>query len=142
MSKLAQIKCDDIARREDVLAHPTLNGIDYIEVPKDDQQNIRVYFIKPSPPSLTVGKISIEGGVRIRSIHVLNLNVKTDGNGNQYIEVNVNQSGDFSTYILVIESAELDIAFSRHSFSLNPDAKAISTAIIKQSVLPNLKTSR
>ncbi len=117
MSKLADITCHDIARREDVLAHPTLNGIDYIEVPKDDQQNIRVYFIKPIPPTLSISDVGIEGGVRIRNIRVQSLQVKTDANGNPYLEVHVDQPGDFSTYVLAINSAEVDVAFSRHPFS-------------------------
>jgi hypothetical protein len=117
MSKLADITCHDIARREDVLAHPTLNGIDYIEVPKNDQQNIRIYFIKPTLPKLSLSDVGIEGGVRIRNIRAQSLQVKTDANGNQYLEVNVDKPGDFSTYVLAIDSAEVDVAFSRHPFS-------------------------
>ncbi len=117
MSKISDIRCSDIARREDVLAHPTLNGIDYIEIPKDDQQNIRIYFIKSMPPTLSISEVVIEGGVRIRNIRVQNLQVKTDFNGNPYLEANVNQPGDFSSYLLAIDSAAVDIAFSRHPFS-------------------------
>ncbi|MHC4084376.1 MAG: putative baseplate assembly protein [Planctomycetota bacterium] len=116
MSKPADITCHDITRREDVLAHPTLNGVDYIEVPKDEQQNIRLYFIKPAPPTLLINEVGIEGGVRIRNIRVQSLQVKTD-NGNTYLEVHVDKTGDFSTYVLVIDSAKVDVAFSRRSFS-------------------------
>lgn len=118
MSKLADITCHDVARREDVLVHPTLNGIDYIEVPKDEQQKIRVYFIKPVVPVLSINEVSIEGGVRIQNIRVINLDdTKTDSNANLYLEVYVDQAGDFSTYTLVIENSGVDIAFSRHPFS-------------------------
>lgn len=119
MNKIFDISCDDIARRENVLAHPTVNGIDYIEVPKNDQQNIRVYFLKPAPPSLAIGNVSVEGGVQIRNIRVLNLDdTKVDTNSNPYLEVHVDNTGDFSTYLLTIDSpSKVDIAFSRHPFS-------------------------
>lgn len=108
--------CDDLARLEAVLTHPTLNGIDYVEVPKDDQQNIRVYFIKPNEiPDLTPGQVKIEGGVRIKTIRVEKTPIVT--NGDTYLNVHVDKAGDFSTYILNIDSSEVDIAFSRHPFS-------------------------
>ena len=116
------MKCDDLARREAVLAHPTLNGIDYIEVPKDSQQNIRVYFIKADNfsdiPDLTLDQIQIEGGVRIKNIKVKSLQKKTDADSNPYLEVHVDKAGDFSTYVLIIDSpSQVDIGFSRHPFS-------------------------
>ncbi len=118
MSKLADITCYDITRRENILAQTTLNGIDYIEVPKDDQQNIRVYFINPNPPSLSINEVLVKGGVRIQNIRVISLDdTKTDSNSNPYLEVHVDQAGDFSTYTLVIENSKVDIAFSRHPFS-------------------------
>lgn len=118
MNKTSDMICDKLARREMISAHSTLNGIDYIEVPKDDQQNIRVYFIKPTPPLLTVSQVQVKGGVRIRNIRVETLLTKTDANSNPYLEVHVDQAGDFSTYTLIIDNPQVvDIAFSRHPFS-------------------------
>lgn len=119
MYKNTDMVCDDLARREKVLAHPTINGIDYIEVPKDDQQNIRVYFIKPNDfPTLRANQVQVAGGVRIRNIRVEGLLEKTDTNSKSYLQVHVDQSGDFSTYVLIIDApGQVDIAFSRHPFS-------------------------
>ncbi|HEY44891.1 MAG TPA: putative baseplate assembly protein [Anaerolineae bacterium] len=118
MVNRSEITCEDLARREDLLRHPTLNGIDYIEVPKGEQKKIRVYFIKPEPPSLNLDEVKIEGGFRFRNIQVVDVGRKTDENSVPYLEVQVNQSGDFSTYILFIDSpGKVDIAFSRHPFS-------------------------
>lgn len=117
MKKLADITCHDITRREELLKSGTLNGIDYIEVPKDEQQKIRVYFILPAPPLLPISEVSIEGGVRIRNIRVQRLKKKSDSNGNPYLEVHVDQPGDFSIYVLAIDSVLVDVAFSRYSFS-------------------------
>ena len=71
MTKDIKMRCDILERRNQLLLHPNLNGIDYIEVPRDDQLNIRVYFIKPSIiPDIEVKDIKIEGGVRIKNILV------------------------------------------------------------------------
>lgn len=106
--------CRDLDRRE-ILENSDLNGIDYIEVPKDDQQNIRVYFIKPNDiPPLQVNQVRVEGGVRIRDIRVEDVKIHV----NKYLEVHINQAGDFSTYTLIIENSDqVDSAFSHYPFS-------------------------
>lgn len=120
MKEKSNMICLELERREKLREHSTLNGIDYIEVPKDDQQNIRVYFIKPDGiPELTTDQVRIEGGVRIRNVLVKKLDLtKKDANSIHYLEVNVDKAGDFSTYTLVINSpGNVDIAFSKYSFS-------------------------
>jgi hypothetical protein len=126
MNKNSKMVCDDLARREKILAHPTLNGIDYIEVPMDDQEDkdknkkIRVYFIKPYPPPKETIKIKVQGGVRIQNIRVMNIDEKTDSNNNRYLEVSVDTAGDFSIYTLIIvnpDEVNVDRVFSRYTFS-------------------------
>lgn len=110
--------CDDEARRAQVRAHGTLNGIDYLEVPAaslDAQRFLHVYFLKAPPP---VGLTNhpelfrVEGGVRVRDIRVLDV-AQVD----QHLVVEVDRPGDFSTYTLVIDSAALDPAYTQCDFS-------------------------
>ena len=94
-----------------LLAHPTLNGIDFVEYefrPLAFQKHVLVVqFLKPLPQGsaadgaydLTVqlGLTIVEGGVRIVPIHV----VAVQRVGTQ-LEVAVDQAGDFSKYLLAL----------------------------------------
>lgn len=121
--------CDDAARRALVRAHDGLNGIDYVEVvtapPADDQLLLDVYFIaketQAGQNSLSemlgrldgaTGKISVEGGVRIRPVETSSVTRLGD-----HLQVRVNEPGDFSDYTLVIEDASLDPAYARCAFN-------------------------
>lgn len=123
--------CCDEQRRTAVLAHPLLNGIDYLEVvdnPADAfeqrQTTLLVYFLKDlAPGSLTTKNIVIDGGERIKNITVTNVYIgglagsplspvaspllsPPDG-GNNVLVVQVAVAGDFSTYTLrVVEDAD------------------------------------
>jgi Baseplate J-like protein len=114
----AQLLCDDRARRRLLLADPALNGIDAVEVPFDDQEHPRVFFVKEDQlPSLTPSQVRVEGGVRVRDIAVVDLDARTD-DGVPYLELTVDRAGDFSVYTLVVDApGELDPAFSRQPFS-------------------------
>lgn len=113
-----QLICDDRTRRQLLLSDPALNGIDYVEVPWDDQAHVRVYFVKAALPALTPSQVQIEGGVRVRDIKVEALTPQTDANGVDYLEVTVSAAGDFSIYTLVIDApGTLDPAFTRQPFS-------------------------
>jgi hypothetical protein len=106
--------CRDEQRRADILAHPTLNGIDFVEYelrpqPGADQSVLIVHFLKPLPqppnsdPDGAYGLtnhpewIRIEGGTRIVGIQVTAVQLV----GSQ-LEITVNQAGDFSIYWLLI----------------------------------------
>jgi hypothetical protein len=114
-----QVICNDRTGRRLLLAGATLNGIDYIEVPWDDQKHVRVYFMKaPLPESLTASQVSIEGGVRIQDIKVEGSPTTKTDDGVDYLEVTVNHAGDFSIYTLAIDApGVLDPQFSRLPFS-------------------------
>jgi hypothetical protein len=100
--------CNDEARRAAVLAHPTLNGIDFIEVSAvtlNAERFIQVFFLKSPPPAALVGHpelFRIRGGVRIRNIKVIAVTQVA-----QHLQVEVDQPGDFSTYVFVIDSPAL-----------------------------------
>lgn len=65
--------CCDQRRRNAVGSHPTLNGIDYLEVVDNDaptfelrQLTLLVRLLKPVPASLNKAQVRIEGGERVR----------------------------------------------------------------------------
>jgi hypothetical protein len=64
-----QYFCCDEVRRAAVRAHPTLNGIDYVEVGDPSQGALLVYLLKQPPGgfTLTTDNVRIEGGERIRA---------------------------------------------------------------------------
>jgi hypothetical protein len=116
--------CTD-TRRSAVRLHPTLNGIDFLEVsdnPSDPnavrQTILFVHFIKPVlPGSLQVSNLKIEGGERIKNIAITGIHPDAetssflsppDGPEN-VLTVSVSKAGDFSTYTLRL------VQDSRHS---------------------------
>jgi hypothetical protein len=107
--------CCDERRRRAILEHPTLNGIDFLEVlddaslPNDQRQRtLFVYFIKPLAPNvLNAENVRIEGGERITNIAVTNVSIGAGSDANVLI-VNVNAPGDFSFYTLRLVRNEND----------------------------------
>src|SRR5215211_3193288 len=120
-TRFRELFCDDEARRTQVINHPTLNGIDYVEVSAtslNEQRFIHVFFLKalktPPPAELVDRKrFRIKGGVRTRDIKVLKVTPQV----NEHLVVEVDRAGDFSTYTLVINSAALDPAYTEVEFS-------------------------
>lgn len=99
-----QYSCNKPGRREALLAAKKLNGIDYLEVTSADEKTLQVYFLfpvsgqndPPPPPSvLTLDNVIIEGGVRVRNIHVTSINA-----ANNVLTLTTDQAGDYSTYTL------------------------------------------
>lgn len=88
-----------------------LNGIDYLEVLDDDapsealrQRLIELVFLKPDgvlaadgTPLLSERHIVIEGGERIRDVHVTSVSAGAD---DRSLTLTLNKAGDFSTYRL------------------------------------------
>jgi hypothetical protein len=69
--------CCDELRRNAVDAHPTLNGIDYLEVLDNDaptfelrQRTLFVRLLKPVPAGFGTENVRIEGGERVRDIDI------------------------------------------------------------------------
>lgn len=107
--------CRDAKRRADILAHPVLNGIDFVEYERRPlaihKHVLLVTFLKPlpSPPhsdpdgayGLTLpanlGLVIIQGGTRIVNIRPLQASLV----GNR-LEIAVSEEGDFSTYVLAL----------------------------------------
>lgn len=103
--------CDDERRRTAVRNHPTINGIDFLEVSDDPadpleqrQRTLIVHFLKDlMHGSVKAENIRIDGGERIREIAV---NTVAEGSltspplGPTVLVVDVSERGDFSTYTL------------------------------------------
>jgi hypothetical protein len=112
--------CCDKNRRAAVDAHDTLNGIDWLEVvdsgaPEESprQRILIVRFLKEVPGSIDESNIQIEGGERIRGIHVSETVPATDApvpwyplsnidDADHKLLVLTDRSGDFSEYRLRI----------------------------------------
>ena len=105
--------CCDERRRMAVGAHPTLRGIDFLEV-SPDQRQLFVHFVgvtgkNPVPPNLTRDNVTVTGGERITDIQVVSVSydgavlvVTVDDDGNP-----ANGVGDFSTYTLSLVEASV-----------------------------------
>jgi hypothetical protein len=100
--------CCDAGRREAVRNHPTVNGLDFLEVldhavsEAERQRKLEVHFVKPLGAfalTLTKGNIRIEGGERIQNITVRNI-IPGVGPHANVLTVEVDQPGDFSPYLL------------------------------------------
>jgi hypothetical protein len=118
LSQLGQLICTDNERRELLLASG-LNGIDYIEVPWDDQRHVRVFFVSDLFAIPSMSDVTISGGVRIRDIEVVATSAAVEPvTGTPYLEVTVNETGDFSPYELAIGApGVLDPRFDNKLFS-------------------------
>jgi hypothetical protein len=107
--------CCDERRRAAVLAHPTLNGIDFLEVLDDPanpslekQKLLQVHFLKSlAPGQLSKDNFRIDGGERIRNIAVVRVSQPAGsppssppGASQQVVLVEGSSEGDFSTYTL------------------------------------------
>ncbi len=75
---MPQYFCHNERRRQAVLAHGTLNGIDYLEVLDQEappgsprQQTLLVQCLKALPAGLTGDNVQLQGGVRITPVRVV-----------------------------------------------------------------------
>lgn len=109
--------CCNEARRNQVIEHPVINGIDFLEVldnPADplplQQTTLYVHFLKDIVPgSLSEKNVVIEGGERIKDIKVTSVSIglilspppsPPNPDALKILVVRVEAAGDFSTYTL------------------------------------------
>jgi hypothetical protein len=109
---------DERERRAALLGHPSLNGIDFVEVDATDLALLHVHFLNALPLNayeLTteLDRISVEGGTRIVGVRV----VAASRVEQRLLDLRVDRVGDFSPYVLELSAAELDPRFSRIVFS-------------------------
>src|SRR5262249_30026266 len=107
--------CRDAQRRADILAHPVLNGIDFVEYERRplavNPHLLVVTFLKPLPTPLhsdpdgaygltlpqNLGLVTVQGGTRIVGVRPLFVTL-TSGR----LEIPVGEEGDFSNYHLAL----------------------------------------
>ncbi len=94
--------CCDEDRRNDVLTHPTLNGIDFVEVLDDDsmpladrQRFLDATLLKLPAAPINEGNLRIDGGEAIRGISIIGVSAS-----GQVLRVEVDRAGDFTPYTL------------------------------------------
>src|SRR6266849_5008190 len=106
--------CCDENRREAVRQHPTLNGLDFLEVMDslsmpvaDRQRTLLVRFLKDKNlATLKKENFRIVGGERITNVAVID--VQPDPSSALGLRLTVNQPGDFSTYTLRLAKSPTD----------------------------------
>src|SRR3546814_1063610 len=107
--------CRDDRRRGDFVNHPgAINGIDFVEyfedeaAPAGQQHRIEATFLKPPSAALvgSSGSFAISGGTRIVGIRVLD--VAAHAMEPLRLNVFVDRTGDFSTYLLSVLHADMD----------------------------------
>jgi hypothetical protein len=95
--------CAEDERRALILAHPTLNGLDFADYRFDPlavpgrRHELRVTFLKP-PPALAPSDLAISGGARVVGIGVTAVEPGPDTT----LSVFVTDAGDFSIYRLFV----------------------------------------
>ena len=113
---MSALICHNELRRERVRQHRELNGIDYLEVSKD-QLTLTVYFLGKAPVEIDPQNLRIEGGRRVQNIRVTNVQVHNfkQIEFDDYMEVQVDKPGDFSKYTLRIVEKNTDGKWQTHS---------------------------
>jgi hypothetical protein len=136
-----QYRCQTPSRAIEVRGHPTLNGIDYLEVLDDDspferlrQRILLVHCFKPIP-ALTAENVRIEGGVRVTNVGVrwalpapsvsASLLVADDPPADASAEADFFHGLPEPDRVLVVRT-DSSGDFSTYRFSIVPSAKAPS----------------
>lgn len=135
--------CCQENRRNAVAAHPTLNGIDYLEVLDHDapldsprQRTLMLRLLKPVPVTLVADNIVIAGGERIRNPNIEWIGIADNLIG---LPVNADEINYFSAltapdHVLIIRT-ESDGDFSDYCLSLQ---QAVSPGLNPPPPLPPL----
>jgi len=116
--------CCDRRRVNEVREHPSLNGVEWVEVvddpseaPEERQRTLVVRFIKEvEAHALGAENFVVEGGERIRKIAVTGVPRGRTGppaRGHE-MHLRVNQAGDFSAYTLRVVKSARDLGPPPH----------------------------
>ncbi len=97
------LHCLEERRREDVRT-ASLFGLDYVEVADDSQTILNVFFLGRAPRHIDKANLVLSGGRRIRDVRITSVRVvrQKDVTLDDYLEVRVDKSGDFSQYTLSV----------------------------------------
>jgi hypothetical protein len=125
--------CCDERRRQALRGHPTLNGIDFLEVVDDPampdadrQRTLLVNFVNPlAANAINKTKLRIEGGERIRDVAIETTSIGS-GAQERVLTVKVNHPGDFSTYTLRLAQNAQDPTSTQPPNGFDPQLAAIA----------------
>ncbi|HEX4719373.1 MAG TPA: putative baseplate assembly protein [Thermoleophilaceae bacterium] len=123
------LACADDSRRTTLLGQSARHGIDYLEVTTSNQLTLEVHLI-PDPGAAAFAasldgrtdKVRISGGERMRGIVLTDVSQKATGSDT--IVVQVDRTGDFSTYTLAIDDAAMDPAYAEVDFTFKAGCPA------------------
>jgi hypothetical protein len=108
VNDLPPISCKDEPRRKAVRSASDRYGLDYVEV-STDQKTLHVTFLGRAPQGLVAGNFVVEGGERIRHVHVKKVAQQSnapDSGLDDTADVTVDRAGDFSNYVLRVVGAD------------------------------------
>lgn len=132
-------RCCDARRRSLVRAHPTLNGIDFLEVVDDPegpkearQRTLEVHLLKPAD-ALTAANIRVDGGERVRGLR-LAAPLTRRADDPRVLVVALDRPGDFSRYTLRLV---VDPRSERPPPGIDPQLAAIEFSFKVQCVGPS-----
>jgi hypothetical protein len=97
---MSDLYCASERRRKAVREAPEF-GLDYVEL-SDSPRCVHVFFLGRAPKQIHAVNVQISGGRRIRGIRVTTVRVhrQKDLTLDDWMEVHVDQTGDFSAYTL------------------------------------------
>jgi len=104
-------------------ANTTLNGIDFVEITTPDQQSLRVHFLTTVTVEGTLSPtapVTITGGESVPTVPVDAISATdwaVDDDGRPTLDLHTPIGGDFSQYLLHIDSSALDPYYASARFS-------------------------
>jgi hypothetical protein len=103
------ITCADQRRRHRVRDHGDLNGLDYLEVDRDDL-HLRLYFLGRPPGWLSPRHLRVEGGQRVTGIRVVAVRIERSEHPelDDYAVVTLDKAGDLDPYTLRIVALDAE----------------------------------
>ncbi|GAA4759420.1 putative baseplate assembly protein [Actinomycetospora chibensis] len=121
---MSELICRDNRRRAALRASGH-NGLDYLEV-GDDQRTLTAFFLVKGPARITAADVAVVGGRRVRDICVVDVRMgrAEDPDRDDCMVVTLDKAGDFSTYELRVNSADLDPRYSVLPFSFKVNCPA------------------
>ena len=112
----------ELERRRQAVRQAALYGIDFVEV-SASQTTLEVYFLGKAPASVEVANLRITGGSPV-GVTGLRVNRQPDPALDDWLEIDVDRPGDWSTYTLALVDASPSPSPSPASASAPPAAAA------------------
>jgi hypothetical protein len=125
-------------------ASTTLNGIDFVEITAADQRSLRVHFLNTVTVASTLAAtspITVTGGGSVPSVPVGPVAATdwgADDEGRPTLDLHTPFPGDFSFYVLHIESSALDAYYASARFTFKAGCPSDLDCVAPEECLPPL----